>query len=51
LSLPAGFTMEGLPVGLQIVARPRGEGALLGAAARLEATLGLSSLTPIVPRC
>jgi amidase len=50
LSLPAGFTAQGLPVGLQIIARPRAERMLLGAARRLEDALGLLSLTPIDPR-
>jgi amidase len=50
LSLPCGFTKEGLPVGLQIVGRPRGEGALLSAAAALEDALGLAGRTPIAPR-
>jgi amidase len=50
LSLPAGFTAEGLPVGLQLVGPPRGEHHLLAAAARLEEALGFSSLTPIEPR-
>jgi aspartyl-tRNA(Asn)/glutamyl-tRNA(Gln) amidotransferase subunit A len=31
LSLPCGFTREGLPIGLQIVARPWAEAALLRA--------------------
>ena len=36
-SVPAGFTAEGLPVGLQIVARPFREDQLFTAAAALEA--------------
>jgi len=39
LSLPCGFTAQGLPVGLQLVAAPRDEGRLLNLAARLEAAL------------
>jgi amidase len=39
LSLPAGFTRNGLPVGLQLVGRFRGEGRLLSLAAALEARL------------
>lgn len=50
LSLPCGFTAEGLPVGLQIVARPRGEAHLLGASAQLEKLLDLGTCTPIDPR-
>jgi amidase len=46
LSLPCGFTASGQPVGLQIVGRPRGEAALLSAAAALESHLALPS-TPI----
>ncbi|WP_274427108.1 amidase [Chelativorans sp. YIM 93263] len=49
LSLPCGFTREGLPVGLQIVARPRGEAHLLGAAAQLESLLALDTGAPIDP--
>lgn len=49
LSLPCGFTGSGLPVGLQMVGRWRGEAALLSAAAALEADLGLDA-TPIDPR-
>ena len=40
LSLPAGLTAAGLPVGLQLVAPPRGEAALLAAAAQLEDEIG-----------
>jgi amidase len=36
LSLPAGFTPDGLPVGLQLVGRQRGELALLRLAAAIE---------------
>jgi amidase len=50
LSMPCGFTRSGLPVGLQLVGRPRGEAALLGAAALLEAALALGPTTPIDPR-
>ncbi len=50
LSLPCGFTRGGLPVGLQLVGKPRGEAALLAAAALLEEQLGLAALLPIDPR-
>ena len=50
LSLPCGFTREGLPVGLQIVAPPRGEARILSAAKLLEDMLGLRGTTPIEPR-
>ncbi|HEY0525000.1 MAG TPA: amidase family protein [Stellaceae bacterium] len=50
LSLPCGFTAGGLPVGLQLVGPPRGDAALLGHAALLEAALGLAGRTPIDPR-
>ncbi|WP_370518858.1 amidase family protein [Microlunatus sp. Gsoil 973] len=39
MSLPAAFTADGLPIGLQVVAPFRREGALLGCAALLEAAL------------
>jgi amidase len=50
ISVPAGFTTNGLPVGIQLVARPRGEAELLSYAARLEEILALGALTPILPR-
>ena len=50
ISLPAGFTASGLPVGVQLVARPRGEAVLLSFAAQLETILDLGSDRPILPR-
>jgi amidase len=50
LSLPCGFTASGLPVGLQMVAPPRGEARLLAGAKMLEDILGLRGTTPIDPR-
>ncbi|TVQ37327.1 MAG: amidase [Geminicoccaceae bacterium] len=50
LSLPAGLTEAGLPVGLQIVGRPRGEAALLAAAAMLEDRIGRLIDGPLDPR-
>jgi amidase len=50
LSLPCGFTASGLPVGLQMVAAPRGEAQLLAGARVLEDVLGLRGRTPIDPR-
>lgn len=50
LSLPAGFTVSGLPVGLQVVAPPRGEADLLAGAHLLEGILELEQQVPINPR-
>jgi amidase len=50
LSLPCGFTAEGLPIGLQVVAPPRGEARVLAGAKLLEDLLGLKNSTPIEPR-
>ncbi|WGS18472.1 MULTISPECIES: amidase family protein [unclassified Bradyrhizobium] len=50
LSLPCGFTASGLPVGLQMVAKPRAEAQLLAGAKVLEDILGLRGTTPIDPR-
>lgn len=46
LVTPGGFTEAGLPVGLQLVGRHRGEVDLLRHAAGIEATLGLTRLHP-----
>jgi amidase len=50
LSLPCGFTATGLPIGLQMVAAPRGEPQLLAGAKVLEDILGLRGTTPIDPK-
>ena len=50
ISIPCGFTSDGRPVGLQLVARPRGEAELLQAAALFEQAAGLHNLLPIDPR-
>jgi amidase len=49
LSLPCGFTADGLPVGLKLVGPPRSEAALLMAARRLEELLALAPRLPIDP--
>lgn len=49
ISLPCGFTRSGLPVGLQIVGRPRGEAELLAFSALVEAMLGISDRVPLDP--
>ena len=50
LSLSCGFTASGLPVGLQMVAAPRGEAPLLAGAKALEDILGVRGTTPIEPK-
>jgi amidase len=50
ISIPCGFTESGLPVGLQLVGRPRDDRGVLSAAALFEAEAGLAGLTPIEPR-
>jgi amidase len=49
LSLPCGFTRTGLPVGLQLIAPPMHDSALLKVAARLEAVLGIADKVPVTP--
>jgi amidase len=49
ISIPAGFTREKLPVGIQLVAPPRGEASLLAGAKLLEDILALGRITPLDP--
>lgn len=48
--VPCGFDQYGRPIGLQLVGKPRGEAALLQAAALFEGLLGLDRLLPIDPK-
>ncbi len=48
--VPAGFTADGLPIGVQIVGRMGGEADVLAAAALLEAADARPTATPIQPR-
>lgn len=50
VSVPCGFDRFGRPVGLQIVAPPRGEALALQAAALFERLGGLDRHVPIEPR-
>jgi Asp-tRNA(Asn)/Glu-tRNA(Gln) amidotransferase A subunit family amidase len=49
LSLPVGYTADGLPVGLQLVGRPGGDAALLAAAAAYERAHDWSRAVPRNP--
>jgi amidase len=48
--IPCGFTRSGLPVGLQVVARPRADAQALAGAYLLEGLVGLPFGRPIEPR-
>ena len=50
VTVPCGFTAKGMPVGIQIVGKPRGEAALLRAAHHFEKILGIAGQLPIDPR-
>ena len=50
LAIPAGFTSDGRPVGVQLVGAPRGDAELLSAGAAIEEILGLSGAVPIDPK-
>jgi aspartyl-tRNA(Asn)/glutamyl-tRNA(Gln) amidotransferase subunit A len=48
LSLPCGFSEEGLPIGLQLIGPHYGEDKIFKAAYALEQTLKLSDKSPIL---
>ncbi|MEE9427702.1 MAG: amidase family protein [Paracoccaceae bacterium] len=48
LSLPIGFTKDGMPVGIQLIGPPRGDAKLLQVARAVEDAVGLAT-TPIDP--
>ncbi len=50
ISLPCGFTTDGLPIGLQLVGKPRGEAALLRASQWIEDLFDIAGMLPIDPR-
>jgi amidase len=50
ISVPAGFTASGLPIGLQIVGRPRGDFELLQIARAFEDATGHASRRPDLSR-
>ena len=51
ISIPCGFTRDGLPVGLQIVGKRRGEAAVLRAAAAFEAAHPWAdAIPPVIQR-
>ncbi|HUN68659.1 MAG TPA: amidase family protein [Burkholderiales bacterium] len=49
LSLPCGFTRDGLPVGLQIIGRSHADAAVIAAASLLEREFGIAYRLPIDP--
>jgi Asp-tRNA(Asn)/Glu-tRNA(Gln) amidotransferase A subunit family amidase len=46
--VPAGLDSEGLPVGLQLIGKPRQEAVLLDAAQRAEDVLGIMPAPPSI---
>jgi amidase len=50
ISIPAGFTDDGRPVGIQLVGAPRGDAEVLSAAAAIEDILGMRDAVPIDPK-
>jgi aspartyl-tRNA(Asn)/glutamyl-tRNA(Gln) amidotransferase subunit A len=51
ISIPCGFTRAGLPVGLQIVGKRRGDAAVLRAAAAFEAAQPWgNAVPPVIPQ-
>jgi amidase len=50
LAIPAGFTADGRPVGIQLAGAPRNDAGVLSAGAAIEDILGLSGAVPIDPK-
>ncbi|WP_119461893.1 amidase family protein [Rhodospirillaceae bacterium SYSU D60014] len=50
ISVPCGVTRTGLPVGLQLIGRPRGDFELISAARLLEQGCGIARQVPLTPR-
>ena len=50
MTVPCGFTSQGMPVGLQVVGPPRGEAKLLGAGQLIETIFDIAGKLPIKPR-
>ena len=50
IALPAGFSADARPVGIQIVGKPRGEADLLAIAGFAEEALGVRDAVPMDPR-
>ena len=48
ISVPCGFTDEGLPIGLQLLGRPMEEAAVLRGARAFERASGISNKTPTI---
>jgi amidase len=49
VSMPCGFTKSGLPVGLMLIGKPRGEAGLISAAKLFEDIMGIAKRLPIDP--
>lgn len=49
IAMPCGFTRDGLPVGVQLIGRPRGDARLLQVARRFEEIWGCAARVPIDP--
>lgn len=49
IAMPCGFTRDGLPVGIQLIGRPRGDARLLQVARRFEEIWGCAVRVPIDP--
>ena len=49
ISIPCGFSSQGLPIGIQIISLPHNERNLLRLASWLESLIGCTIKTPITP--